>query len=380
MVKAMDKKASASPERQYIRMSAGELREHFIFGLLTFLRRHLAALVSASLVVLLVIGGYLGWRYYQYRQSDVFAFNSFSSALQPPNAEQLAKLVDFNTLSEHLARAIARKYTFLKQGPNQLQDLKDMIQMQLLRRVMTKEEPVAEKQDAEKLLQMPLAVLPADFLTQFSKNLVVRTTRDDSGARAVMLDTRVAHPMLNQTFPVVLRMENNGGSWIIRDIANADELVGKFREAQLKRMAARHDELLYKRQEISKRMNAIVPLQSCSAGLTTLSDGSTLLLVADVLGRNVASLTVNNTNLEAVFSGEDGGKLLRRHLNSAQPVKPGEDYVRHWTVEFDLRDPLAQRVLSAGQIACSASWRSMGLANGEVLHVQDPPETMEDFK
>ncbi|MDR1658826.1 MAG: translation initiation factor IF-2 [Desulfovibrio sp.] len=356
------------------------MKKNFISGLLPFLRGRLVALAFISLFVMLVLGGYLGWRYYQYRQSGLFAFNSFSSALQPPNAERLAKLVDFNTLSGHLAQAIARNYTFLKQGPNQMRDLKDMIQMQLLQRVMTREEPVTEKRDAQKLLQMPLAVLPDDFLTQFTKNLAVQTLRDDSGERAVMLTTKMEHPMLNRTFPVVLRMENNGGDWIIRDVANADELVGQFREAQLKRMAARRDELLYKRRETLRRMNGIMPLQFCSAGLERLSDGTTLLLVANVLGRNVASLTVNNTNLEAVFSAEGGGELLRRYLNSAQPVKPGEDYVRHWTIEFDLRDPLAQRVLNAGQIVCSAGWRSMGLANGEVLHAPDPPEMVEDFK
>ncbi|MDR2743592.1 MAG: translation initiation factor IF-2 [Desulfovibrio sp.] len=376
----MDKKPSELRERQYIKLLNGDAGKNLVFGLLTFLRRHLVALAFISLFVLVVFGGYLGWRYYQYRQSDFFAFDSFSSALNPPRAEQLAKLVDFNTLSEHLAQAIARDYAFLKQGPNQLRDLKNMIQAQLLQRVMSKEEPVAEKQDAQKLLQLPLAVLPADFLTQFSKNLVVQAPRDDSGEREVMLGTRIEHPMLGRAFPVVLRMENNGGDWIIRDIANADELVEQFREAQLKRMAARRDGLLHKRKETSERMNGIIPLQSCSAGLERLSDGSTLLLVANVFGKNIASLTVNNTNLEVIFSSESGGELLRRYLNSAQPVKPGEVYDRHWTIEFDLQDPLAQRVLNAGQIVCSASWRSMGLVNGEVLHAPDPPEMEEDFK
>jgi hypothetical protein len=377
----MDNKRASDPrERRYFKSLDGDVKKKIFSGLLPFLRRRLAALAFLSLFAMLVLGGYLGWRYYQYRQSGVFAFNSFSSALQPPKAEQLAKLVDFNRLSENLAQAIARNYTFLKQGPNQLRDLKDMIQMQLLQRVMTREEPVTEKRDAQKLLQMPLVVLPDDFLAQFTKNLAVQTLRDDSGDRAVMLGTKVEHPMLNQTFPVVLRMENNGGGWIIRDVVNADELVGRFREAQLKRMAARRDELLHKRREASKRMNGIMPLQFCSAGLERLSDGKTFLLVVNVLGRNVSSLTVNNTNLEAVFSAEGGEELLRRYLNNAQPVRPGEDYVRHWTIEFDLRDPLAQHVLNAGQILCSASWRSMGLANGEVLHAPDPPEMVEDFK
>lgn len=378
-MKTMNKEESELQGRRYVKSSI-EGKKDFIFGLLPLLRTHLSALAFILFFVMLALGAYLGWRYYQYRQSGAFAFSTFSSALQPPKAEQLAKLVDFNTLSEHLARAIARNYAFLRQGPNQLRDLKDMIQMQLLQRVMTKEEPVTEKRDAQKLLQMPLAVLPDDFLTQFVKNLTVRDLRDDSGGHAVMLGTKVEHPMLNRSFPVVLQMENNSGDWIIRDIANADELVGQFREAQLQRMAARRDELLYKRKETVKRMNGTLPLQSCSAGAEKLSDDKTLLLVANVLGRNVASLTVNNTNLEAVFNAENGEELLRRYLNSSRPVKPGEDYVHHWTIEFDLTDPLAQRILNAGQIVCSASWRSMGLSNGEVLHAQDPPEMMEDFK
>ncbi|MDR3357871.1 MAG: translation initiation factor IF-2 [Desulfovibrio sp.] len=376
----MDKKSSVPKERQDSKL-LGDTGKNFIFGLLAYLRGRLVALAFISLfVALLVFGGYLGWRYYQYRQSDFFAFNSFSSALRPPKAEQLAKHVDFNTLSERLAQAIARKYTFFKQGPDQVRDLKHMIQTQLLQRVMVKEEPATEKQDAQKLLQTPLAVLPDDFLTQFSKNLVVRTARDDAGESVVTLGTKIEHPMLDRTFSVELHTENNDGNWIIRDIANADELVGQFREAQLQRMAARRDELVHKRQETLKRMNGILPLQSCSAGPERLSDGSTLLLVVNVLGRNVASLTVNNTNIEVIFSSEGGEELLRRYLNNTQPVKPGEEYVRHWTVEFDLQNPLAQRVVSAGQIVCMADWRSMGLSNGEVLHAPDPPELVEDFK
>jgi hypothetical protein len=379
-VKGMTKKISDPQERQYTKALEHDVKKSPVFFMAVFARNRLMAAVLVLLLLSMAFGGYFGWRYYQYRQSGNFAFGGFISALQPPNAESLAKFIDFNTLSDNLARVIARNYVFLKQGPNQVRDLRDMIQMQLLRRVMTKEEPAREKQDPQKLLQMPLVALPDDFLTQFTKNLVFQASPSGQKEGPVILSSSVEHPMLQQTFPVLLRMENRGDGWIIRDIANADELVGQFRQAQLKRMTARRDDLLAKRTATTRRMNGIIALQSCSAGLETLSDGKTLLLVASILGRNITSLTVNSTNIEVAFRAADGEEPLLRRLNVAQPVRPGEDYNQHWTLELDPESPSGQHFLKAGEIACVANWYSMALSNGEVLHLSEMPELVEDFR
>ncbi|MDR1777119.1 MAG: translation initiation factor IF-2 [Desulfovibrio sp.] len=375
----MNKKVLNHQERQYAKPFTGDGKLHFISALTTFVRGHLLLFGTLLVLFFLSLSGYSGWRYYQYRQSGIFAFAKFSAALTPPNAETLAKRVDFNTLSGHLAQAIAADYPFFKEGPNQLRDIKDLIQMNLLRRVMTKEEPAKEKPDPQKNLLSPLAVFPDDFLTQFTKNLVIQDSQDSAKDGPVFLSSSVEHPLLEQAFPILLRMEKIGGVWIIRDVANAEELVNQFRAAQLKRMKARLDARLAKREAAGKRMNSIIALKSCSAGTTKLSDGKTLLLVTNVLGRNISSLTVNNTNLEVVFNAGDK-ELLRRYLNASQPVRPGEDFNQHWNIEFDLQSGDGQDIWKTSAISCSPSWRSMGLANGEVLYYADLPEMEEDFK
>jgi hypothetical protein len=376
----METKESEPQERKYLKSHVQDTGKGLLAGVLAFMRAHLGAIFLFLCLLLVTSCAFFGWRYYQYRQSGVFAFVSFSGALQPPSAEKLAKLIDFNRLSGQLARSIALHYAYLKKGPDQIRDLQDMIQMSLLQRAMSKEEPVKGGQTPRQLLQKPLTVLPDDFLTQFAKNLTVHSPPDSSEDNACLLSSSVEHPMLDASFPVVLRMDKSGGGWMIRDVVNSDELVKLFRLAQLKRMAARRDELLKKRTETVRRMNGLIALKACSAGVEKLSDGKTFLLVASVLGRNVGELTVNNTNMEVVFSSGNGNELLRRNINVAQPVSPGEDYNQRWSLDFEQSDALGQRILKAGGIVCDANWHSMGLANGEVLYLAEFPELVEDFQ
>lgn len=119
-------------------------------------REHVLALTVVLLAAALAAGGFYGWRYYQYRQSSEYAYVRLRAALSPPKPEELALRVDFNTLSGHLAEAVARNFAFFKQGPDQIRALKDIIQTGLLKKFLSKEEPAkgqAEKEeDPEKLL------------------------------------------------------------------------------------------------------------------------------------------------------------------------------------------------------------------------------------
>ena len=174
-------------------------------------REHVLALTVALLVAALAAGGFYGWRYYQYRQSSEYAFVRLQAALSPPKPEELALRVDFNTLSGHLAAAVARNFAFFKQGPDQIRSLKDIIQTGLLKKFLSKEEPakgrVEKEENPEKLLQQPLTLLPPDFLTQFIANLGMRPAENGT----VLLSSSIRHPLLNQTFPLVLSMEKRPG-------------------------------------------------------------------------------------------------------------------------------------------------------------------------
>ena len=292
-------------------------------------REHVLALTVALLVAALAAGGFYGWRYYQYRQSSEYAFVRLQAALSPPKPEELALRVDFNTLSGHLAAAVARNFAFFKQGPDQIRSLKDIIQTGLLKKFLSKEEPakgrVEKEENPEKLLQQPLTLLPPDFLTQFIANLGMRPAENGT----VLLSSSIRHPLLNQTFPLVLSMEKGPDGWIVRDLVNADELTRQFRDALQARLTARHDVLIRKNAATNKRMDGILPLQSCTASAGLLSDGKTLVLVAHVLARNTGDVSVNNLDLDATFSGPDGTKLLRRFLNAARPGRGFRPTLEH---------------------------------------------------
>lgn len=340
-------------------------------------RKHVIALTVALLAAALAVGGWYGWRYYQYRQSLDFAYARFQDALQPPSPEKLALLVDFNTLSGELAQALAKAFPFFKQGPDQIRDLKNTIQTGLLKKLLSKEDPKASGEaetDPQKLLQQPLSLFPADFLQQFLSGLGMQQAQGNTA----LVSTSIRHPLLNRTFPVILRMEKGPEGWMIRNLLNADELVEQFREALLTRIAARRDVFKARNNNIRRRMDATLPLQSCSASAGLLSDGKTLLLVAHVLARNTSAVTVKNIDLEALFTGPDGKMLLHRFLNAAVPVAPGEDLDQRWTIELDGQSPLGQSVLAAKEISCAARWKTMTLSSGEVLHIADIPAAMKE--
>ena len=124
-------------------------------------------------------------------------------------------------------------------------------------------------------------------------------------------------------------------------------------------------------------MDGILPLLSCTASAGLLSDGKTLVLVAHVLARNTGDVSVNNLDLDATFSGPDGTKLLRRFLNAARPVAPGEDFDQRWSIELDGQSPQGRSLLAAGPLTCTASWRTLGLSNAEVLHIVDVPDILK---
>jgi hypothetical protein len=348
-----------------------------ISGAKQFARKHFIKISVLALTTVLAVGGYFGWRYYQYRQSDTFAFTKLQAALNPPKPAELALLIDFNMLAQHLSTAIAVTYPYLKKGPDQTHTLKNLIQTTLLKKLITKEEPVKEETDPQKLLQMPLAVLPDDFLAQFNATFAIQRTL---GEKATLLSTVIRHPVLGQTFSLLLRMDKTSEGWVVRDLINADDLVKQFRAAQLKRMGARRDALVKKNEATLQRMNKIMPLQSCTAGAGLLADGKSLILVAHVLARNTSSVTVHNTNISTRFSNAAGEELLHRYLSATVNTRPGEDFDQRWTLELDEQSDLGQKILHTGPISCSTSWHVMGLSSSEVLTITDVPEMAEDFQ
>lgn len=342
----------------------------FVKTFAAMLRRRLLPLTIAAMVLVAALGGHIGWRYWQFRQTADHTFEELKAALHPTDAKALAGLVDFNALGNQLAAAVAQSYPFVRPGPEQRTDLSDLIQTALLRQAKTKEEPLKDLPDLPHRLKTPLYVLPQDFYTQLAASLSLQT----SGDTVALVRAKVRHPLLDKEFTLLMELERTPDTgWRIRRLVNGQQLVRDFRAAQVARMEAKRKDIVEKNAAVTARFQRDFPIRDCSAEAGVISDGKTLLLVLRVQAHNNGSVRVNNMNFEATVLGPDGHELLRRQCNAVAPIGPGEDLDHRWTVELDAASPPGRAVRAAGTLACRAAWKTLGLANGEVLHITDKP-------
>lgn len=344
--------------------------------IMAFVRTHIFLVAGIAGLVVVAAGTLLGWRYYQYRQSAEFAFVRFKEALQPVNMEELLQRVDFNALTMPLVKAAARHYPFAKKGAQQEVHLKDAIQTALFQQTRLKEESSKEDLDDITRLIRPLYVLPSDFLTQLAATL---TLQGDDG-RTALLTATIHHTLLNKDFPVQLRMDHTTAGWRVRTLANAEELVGQFRAAQVERMQGQRQILVDKNVRTAQQMAEILPIKECAANAALLSDRKTLLLVVTVDGKNESSVVINNMNLSATVSSASGQELLHRYLNAVAPIMPKQPLHYSWTIELDSAGAEGKAVLAAGPLACQGKWQTLGLASGTVLHIAEVPEPLEEIQ
>ena len=330
-------------------------------------RRHLKWLLLVLLGVGMAGAVIAGMRYYKYRQSAQYAFVSLKEALSPADVGVLAKRVDFNAISRHLAEESIKSFPFFKQGPEQMHDLQTVFQVGLLRIFKTAPEEVPEEKDPKKKLLAPMFVLPADFLEQFSAGLTMHSAEKD----AALLTTSVRHPLLEKNFPIILSMARTSRGWVVRDLLNARELVKGFHDAMIQRLHARRGMLTSQKESTVRRMDEILPIQSCSASAGLISDRRTLLLAVRVIARNRSNVTVQNMNVQASITDRKGRELLRRFLNAVQPTAPGEDFDWNWNIELDGHGELGRQVLAAGPLSCNVEWKTLTLGSSHVLHAQE---------
>ena len=348
----------------------------FVAPLVAFLRQNLLMLAAALLALLTLVGGYSGWRYFQFRQTAEYTFMQIKDSLHPANPTDLALLVNFDAISLPLAKAVAQHYPFIKTGPNQVRDLSDMIQVDLLKQARVKEEPIKEETDEIARLTAPLYVLPPNFYTQLAANITLQSSTETSA----LVSAQIRHPVLDKPFSLLLRMDKTTDGWKLDDLINAQDLVRQFREAQKARMVAQRQLLLDKNAKIKARIEDTFPLKSCTASAGLLSDGQTLLIVVDVEAKNAGLAPINNMDLSVRILAPDGTELMQRFLNAVQPTFPGETFDRNWTIEVDGSSSLGKSILSARKLTCEAFWKTLGMGNGEILHFAVVPEMLEEFQ
>lgn len=334
--------------------------------------KKISALICVVVIIGLAAGVYFGWQQYKYRQSSLYAMEKIKDALNPPDPAQLARLADFNALSTDMAKASQESFPFFLAGADQERNIKHRLQTALLKRFLDKEQKGSafpEAEDEQSQLQKPLEILPHDFVSQIISSLNVRNTDPDTA----LLNAKIDNPLLKQDFNLVMSMHKTAAGWKITHLVNAKELAGQLRAAMLKRHAALRNVFLSKNEATTKRMDQLLPIQSCTADAGLMSDGKTMLMIVHVLARNVGNVQVNNFNVDTAIYSKSGKFITRRFLNTAKPVAPGEDFNHRWNFEMESSNPLARELLRNSPLQCRASWQTLGLNNAEVLHIVEVP-------
>lgn len=332
-------------------------------------KRLIAIALALILVAAGACGAFFAVRYYKYRQSSAFAYEQLTAAFGPPaDLVAIARMVDFQTISEELAAETAKAFPFFLKGPEQEREISKIVQNHALRVLKIKSdakadepkgspgEPLTPEKELELRLKAPLFVLPNDFLEQIHKTV----TMWPEGESTAILKAEVVHPLLSKKFTLVFTMIRRGDAWIVRDI-NAKELVSTFRTAMIDRLERRRTWQYQKNADTMKRMNETLTMQSCTAEAGLLADGKSMMLVVDVLARNGGGRTVLNTNVDATITDKDGNELLKRHLNAVKTTGPGEDFLHRWAIELDANTSPGKQLLAAKQLICKAVWHNMTL-------------------
>lgn len=343
----------------------------FLSSLMVFSGKHLRTLLILLIATILGVGGYYGWSFYRYRQSCQFTFTELQRSMTSAEVGKLAAIVDFNTISEEMARAMAKSFPFFRSGPDQVHELKNIIQSQILKAVLDQNNEQSKKEegetDTEKLLMQPLQILPSDSIAQLAGNLSLKTTDEDSA----LITSFIQHPTLDTKFELLMRMVKTPDGWILRNFVNAGELIAQFRQLWIARLEARHAILVNKRAAVLKRMENTLAIRSCSAGAGLLSDGKTILAGVHVTALNKSKLTVKNIALDVRLCNAEGKTLLRRILNATCDLASGMELDRRWTIELDVQSEEGRSLLAAGTLQCIPTWRTLSLSSSEVLHVED---------
>ncbi|MBQ7618035.1 MAG: hypothetical protein IJS50_04095 [Desulfovibrio sp.] len=325
-------------------------------------------------VIVLAASVIIGLNYYLYRKTPEFSYAKIQSALQSGNIQQLAYLVDFRPISEHLAAETARAFPFFQEGPKQIVKISNILQGQALKAFRLKNVPNddAKITDPEELLKKPLYLLPPDILAQLAKNL----TLQKKGAEAAVLTSSFEHPLFKRKFPLVFALREINGLWKVTDVLNAHELVTTLKNLLEERLQAGRDLYFAKMDKIVKTMHETLEIQSCTAEAGLISDHKTLLVVVQILARNKTGLTIKNVNATTPIFGQKGQLLLSRQLSSTEATPPSSDFSHTWTIELDGNSELGRKVLASGPLTCKPTWRTMTMSNARVYHAIAPEKKL----
>ena len=343
----------------------------FLESFLNTLKRFRVIIASVLIVSLLLAGGFFAYKFTTFKHSPDYAYGQFQGALSSLNIENLAKVVNFRHISEHLAVATAQKFPFFHAGPDQIAKISADIQTKMLQVLKTKPDNDENTlvMDQKKLLETPLYLIPKDVIPQLVKNMTLK----QDGLNRAYISTSFMHPIFKEAIPITLSLRQNDGTWEVYDIVDAEGLIQHLYNLLDKRLNAQRNSTIKANTDLINLMTKNMEIHSCTASAGLISDRRTLLLVVHIIARNKTNLTVKNVNARVQVFGNKHDLLLERRLNSSQQTGPSADFSHRWTIELDGTTEVGQELLYQGPLTCEASWRAMTMSNSRVIHTEDPP-------
>lgn len=350
------------------------MKLQFISTFLNFLYNNKVKIACILVSIIVAVGIFAFINYSAYKQSPLHSYEKFQAAVLNLNLEDLARMVNFRNISEHLAKETAKVFPFFHKGPYQIQELSNIFQTSILRALKTKPESSEDAliADPKELLAKPVYIIPKDLITQLMQSMTLRQTDD----RSALITMNFKHHLFKETFTIVLNMRKILNNWEIYDIINADELVDKLFKILEKRLNDKRNLLIKENDNLIKLMYQTMDLQSCTASAGLISDKKTLLIVFEIMARNKTNLTVKSVNALVRLYNQKNEFLLERRLNTATQTGPSADFSHRWTLELDGTQDLGQKILNGGPLHCVASWRVMSLSNSRVIHAENPPKPL----
>ncbi len=321
-------------------------------------------LLGFILLLIMSMGGFYGWKHYQYLQSPQHFLSQLNAATQSNDFVTLAKLVDFRGIAEDISKQIVRAPippSADKPRETDYLAMSDKIQNDFIIAMENKDKDTTTKTANDPLSS--LEPLPKDFAAQISGKFELQTTVEDEG----LISVSVNYPRLDKKYKLLFTISKNP-EWKITRFNNTAELIEEYIAEENKLEVLRDLKFQKDNAEMQASMLKQFTVKQCTAFLHTTSDGQSSLFVR-VNGYNNGPYIILNMTFETnvTVHGVQGNLEFKHDLNMAARLLPGVDLIDSYSIELDQNNERDEKILSAQEFSCTARIRLMTLSNGKLL-------------
>ncbi len=316
--------------------------------------------------IFLIGGGILGWYFYTYQQGPKYFVTKLKTAIIERDITSLATMVDFRSIAENFATQIIKTQentTDTAQEKSNIRALTNTIQKKLLQTFLKEQKP-----DAKINIFTPLAPWPNTLLADLGTTL---TLLYDMGQEAIAC-AYIHYPRLLESYPMLFLLQRDP-TWRVVGVTNTYNLVQTHKQEAYTIEAERAAALASKNADEQARMDAQMNIQSCTIGVSTLSDNTTQLLTIGVVGFNKGPYTIHNMTFNVQITGQSPTSPINetKKINLAARILPGTYIEENVPVVLDPLNPTDALLIRATTLHCEAKPWAMTLGSKEVLHIRE---------